>query len=163
MEGWGGKSACLLVPPCPVSRAQPRGGEPWRLCAWVPSAGKWGRKWVSSAAKRDATRQHQDVSAGGPCHCLLGTQHLRAPTSWTPRLGPASPAEAELTSAPPLCPRAPAGAPPARLRRVTRGAQLRRAGGRAQAVETAGKRAAWRRQPPRRARRGPSPCRATRS
>lgn len=139
----------------------PGGAESQELRARVSPTGKWGR---AQALLQDTAGQCQDLNASGPHRYRWRTQHLPAPRTRSPGPDPASPAEAELASAPPLRPSAPralAGAPQAQLRRVTRNAQLRR--GQAQAAQTDCERAAWRRPGPLRAPRGPSPCRATRN
>lgn len=61
-----------------------------------------------------------------PRRCLLETQHLRAPRSWTPLPGPMSSPGRSLRLPRPSVPSALAGAPLAQLRRVTRGERLRR-------------------------------------
>lgn len=71
-------------------------------------------------------RQRQDLLSGGPRHCLLETQHLRAPRSWTLLPGPTSSPGRGLCLLRPSVPSASARAPLAQLRRVTRGARLRR-------------------------------------
>uniref|UniRef100_A0A9L0RDT5 Ceramide synthase 1 n=2 Tax=Equus TaxID=9789 RepID=A0A9L0RDT5_HORSE len=93
------------------------------LRASVSSAGEWAR---AQAHRQDAARQRQDLSARDPRRCLRETLHPRGPRSRTPRPGPASPPGRSLHRPRPSVPRAPAGAPPAQLRRVTRGARLRR-------------------------------------
>lgn len=108
-------------------------------------------------------RQRQDLFSRGPRHCLLETQHLRAPRSWTLLPGPMSSPGRSLCLPRPSVPSASARAPLAQLRRVTRGARLRRPPRAGAGGWDSGERAAWRRRGPWRAQRGPSPCRATRS
>lgn len=86
MEGWGGgESACLLVPPCPVSRAQPRGGEPWRLCAGFPpleNGAENGFPLLQNGTQRDNTKTYPLVvpatASWGPSTCVPPHRGRRA-------------------------------------------------------------------------------------
>lgn len=129
VEGWEEKvPACCALAPC-HGHSMGAGGralESLRLgflrCKMGPKMG-----FLCCKMGRNATTPR--LLRWWSLPLPLGTQHLRAPGSWTPRRAQRPPRRRSLRrprpSVPGLRP-----APPARLRRVTRGAQLRRAGGR---------------------------------
>lgn len=125
---------CLLAP----CRGHSIGVGSPGVCAWVASAGKWGRKRVSSAAKWDATRhRHWRSLPLPPGHPAPACPHIvdAAPGPSVPRGGGAFARPAPLSRAPAGAPRPAAArdagraAPAGRRRRRRQPASERHGGG----------------------------------
>lgn len=103
-EGVPSPGHCLLVTILPLVLNTGWGGvDPEPLCcAWVSSPGKWGRAWARLQQAAPSMpglnrRWSLRLPPGQPAPTCPEIAQARG------RLGPASPTEAELTSAPPLC------------------------------------------------------------